>query len=135
MISIQRRGQPAQKSQASKAPTDWSNDRDYENPLESNKPGPPKAPEAPIGPLKASFPVPSAPNIAWYTPKDMDHLLQISLQASKGGSGDNLKAKTSDVYHNRSYMECYNFCQQYKDYFAICGATRLNQIPFVAFFL
>ncbi len=32
-------------------------------------------------------------------------------------------------------MECYNFCQQCKDYFVTCGATRPNQIPFAAFFL
>ncbi len=32
-------------------------------------------------------------------------------------------------------MECYNFCQQCEDHFAICGATGLNRIPFAAFFL
>ena len=29
-----------------------------------------------------------------------------------------LKARTSDVYQNRSYIKCYNFCQQYKNRFA-----------------
>ncbi len=65
----------------------------------------------------------------------MDHLLQTFLQASKGRSGDKLKAKTPDVYYGRSHMECYNFCQQYEDHFAICGATEPNRIPFVASFL
>ncbi len=32
-------------------------------------------------------------------------------------------------------MECYNFCQQCEDYFAICGATGPNQIQFAASFL
>ncbi len=32
-------------------------------------------------------------------------------------------------------MECYNFCQQCEDHFAICGATGPNQIPFAASFL
>ncbi len=65
----------------------------------------------------------------------MDHLLQTFLQASKSGSGDKLKAKTPDIYRGSSHMEYYNFCQQCEDYFATCGATRLNQIPFAAFFL
>ncbi len=65
----------------------------------------------------------------------MDHLLQTFLQASKGGSGDKLKAKTPDVYYSRSHMECYNFCQQCEDHFATCGATGPNRIPFATSFL
>ena len=65
----------------------------------------------------------------------MDHLLQIFFQASKDGYEDKLKVKTPDIYHNKSQIECYNFCQQYEDYFAICKVTRPNQIPFAAFFL
>ncbi len=57
------------------------------------------------------------------------------LQASKGRSGDKLKAKTPDVYHGRSHMEYYNFCQQCEDHFDTCGAIVPNQIPFVATFL
>ena len=49
---VQRHGQPIQRSQASKVPNDRSNNRDYVDLLESNKPGPPKALEAPIGPFK-----------------------------------------------------------------------------------
>ncbi len=57
------------------------------------------------------------------------------FQASKGGSGDKLKAKTPDVYCGRSYMECYSFYQQCEDYFATCGATGPNRILFAASFL
>ena len=32
-------------------------------------------------------------------------------------------------------MECYNFCQQYKDHFVIVGATSQNQVSFIAIFL
>ncbi len=32
-------------------------------------------------------------------------------------------------------MECYNFCQQYKDYFATCGAIGPNRILFAVSFL
>ena len=32
-------------------------------------------------------------------------------------------------------MDCYNFCQQSEDYFAIAGATGPTQIPFAASFL
>ncbi len=67
--------------------------------------------------------------------KNMDHLLQTLLQASKDRSRDKLKAKTPDVYCGKSHIECYNFCQQYEDHFATCGATRPHQIPFAASFL
>ncbi len=65
----------------------------------------------------------------------MDHLLQTFFQASKGGSGDKLKAKTPDVYRGMSHMECYNFCQQCEDHFATCGAIGPNRILFAASFL
>ena len=86
MTSVQRQGQPTQRGQASKALTDWSNNRDHENPLKFNKPGlleaskaptgPSKTPKTPTGPPKAPFLVLSVPNIAWYTQKDMDHLFR-----------------------------------------------------------
>ncbi len=65
----------------------------------------------------------------------MDHLLQTFFQASKGGFGDKLKAKTPGVYRGWSHIEYYNFCQQCEDYFATYGATEPNQIPFAASFL
>ncbi len=136
MTSVRGRGRPAQRGQASEASTDWSNNRDYKNPLGSNKPGSSKAligPEALIGPSEAS--PPAAPNVAWYMQKDMNHLLQTFFQALKGGFRDKLKAKTPDVYRGRFHMEYYNFCQQCEDNFATCGATGPNQILFIASFL
>ncbi len=136
MTSVRGRGRPVWRGQASKAPTDWSNNGDHKNSLGSNKPGPSEAPirsEAPARPPHA--PPPAAPDVAQYIQKDMDHLFQTFLQASKGGSGDKLKATIPDVYCGRSHMECYNFCQQCKDHFAICGATRPNWIPFAVSFL
>ncbi len=65
----------------------------------------------------------------------MHRIIQTFFYASKGGSGDKFKAKTPDVYRIRSHMECYKFCQQCKDYFAICVVTGTNQILFAAFFL
>ncbi len=51
MTSVQERGCPVQKNQASKTPTgpssNRSNNRKHKNPLESNKPGPSKAPARP----------------------------------------------------------------------------------------
>ena len=144
MILVQGRGQPIQKGWTSKALTDWFNNRDYEDPLVSNKSGLLKALEAFTGPfetsealtgsLEAPFPIFLTPDVARYTQKNMDHLFQMFFQA-KGGSGDKLKAKTLDVNRGRSYMECYNFCQQCKNYFATCGATGPNQILFAASFL
>ncbi len=134
MTLVRGQVQPTQRTQASEAPINRSNDGDHEDPLASNKPGPSKAPaEAPAGPPQTLSP--AAPNIVRYTQKDIDHSLQTFLQASKGGSGDILKAKILDVYRGKSHMECYNFCQQYEDHFATYIAIEPNRIPFAAFFL
>ena len=34
-----------------------------------------------------------------------------------------LKTRVLDVHYDKSHMKCYNFCQQYKDHFAIAEAT------------
>ncbi len=142
MTSVRGRGQSAHRGQASEAPTGPpSSNGDHEDPLGSNEPGLSEAPagsEAPktlMGSPEAPFPAPPAPDVARYTQKDMDHLLQTFLQASKGRSGDKVKVKTPDVYCGRSHMECYNFCQQCKDHFATCRATGPNRIPFAVSFL
>ena len=46
-----------------------------------------------------------------------------------------LKSKVPDVYYGKLHMDCYHFCQQYKDYFETSWATRTNSIFFAAFFL
>ena len=135
MTSVQEQGWLAQRGQASKIPTNRFNNRDHKDPLGSNKPEPSKALEAPVEPPKVLFPVFPTPNIARYTQKDIDHLLQMFFQVSKYRSGDKLQTKTPDVYQCKSHMECYNFCQQCEDYFITCEAIRPNQIPFAASFL
>ncbi len=133
MTSVRGRGQPVWTSQASEASTNWFNNGDHKDPLGLNKRRPFEAPtEALVRPSQT--PSAMAPDIAQYTQKNMDHLLQMCLQASKGRSGDKLKTKTPDVSRGVFYMECYNFCQQCEDHFATYGATGLNQIPFAASF-
>ena len=39
------------------------------------------------------------------------------------------------MYYDKSHMDCYHICQQFKDHFKIAGANGRNQTPFVAFFL
>ncbi len=149
MTPVKGRGRPVRRGQASKAPTGPpSSNGNHEDPLGSNKPGlsetsaGSETPEAPTGPLEAppgppqalSLPVPQDPGANCYSQQDLDRIIQTFLQNSKGGSGDNAKAKTPDVYRGRSHMECYNFCQQCEHHFATCGATGPNQIPFAASF-
>ena len=45
-----------------------------------------------------------------------------------------LKARTLETYSEKSYMDCYHFCQQYEDYFKTSGATRMNRTLFTATF-
>ncbi len=152
MTSVRGQSRLTQRGQAYKAFTGppLSNE-DYENPLGSNKPGLSKAltdskapvgPETPAGPgtpprppQAPSLPIPQDPGANHYIQQDLDKIIQTFLHALKRGSGDKLKAKTLDVYRGKSHMECYNFCQQCKDHFTICGATGPNRIPFAAFFL
>ncbi len=126
MTSVRGRGRPAQRGQASEAPTNpLSSNRDHEDPLGSNEPGPSEAPagydtpagsETPAGPetpprppQAPPFPVPQDPGANRYSQQDLDRIIQTFLHVSKGGSRDKLKAKTPDVYRGRSHMECYNF--------------------------
>ncbi len=150
MTSVRGRGRPARRGQASKAATDpSSSNRDHKNPLESNKLGPseaptgseapagpeiPVGPEAPLGPPQAS-PLLQDSGTNCYSQQDLDRIIQTFFQASKGESGDKIKAKTLDVYRSRSHIECYNFCHQCEDHFATCKASGPKRIPFAAFFL
>ena len=112
MTSIRGRTCPTQKDWAFEAFTNWSNNRNHEDSLGLNEPGPSKAftgPETLAGPPQTLPPL-KAPDVACYTQKNMDHFLQIIPQALKGRFKDKLKAKTLDVYHDRSHIECSNFC-------------------------
>ncbi len=147
MTSVRGRGRPTRRGQASKALTSPpSSNGDHKDLLGSNELGPSKASagskaperpsEAPPRPLQAPpLSVPQDPSVNRYSQQDLDRIIQTFLHASKGGSGDKLTAKTLNVYHGRSHMEYYNFCQQYKDHFATCGATGPNRILFAASFL
>ncbi len=123
MTSVRGRDQPICRGQASEAPTGLpSSNGDHKDPLGSNKSGPFEAPagsEAPTGPPETPpgpsqappLPVPKDPGTNRYSQQDLDRITQTFLQNSKGGSRDKLKAKTPDVYHGRSHMERYHFCQ------------------------
>ncbi len=132
MTSVRRQGWLAQRGQASEASTgpflfNMSDNEDYEDPLESNKPGSseaptglkaparsetPAEPEIPPGPPHAPFlPVPQDLGANCYSQQDLNRIIQTFFYASKGRFEKKLKVKTLNVYYGRFYMECYNFCQ------------------------
>ena len=45
------------------------------------------------------------------------------------------KAWFPNLYYDNLHMDCYQFCQQCKDYFETAGAKRPNRILFAALFL
>ena len=98
--------------------------------------GPPDAP-APDAPVPAPAP-------ARYTEEDLQRITKLCMdsflqaQASRPEPGPRespLKAQFPDLYHGKSHMECYHFCQQCEDHFATAGATGPNRTPFAASFL
>ena len=48
---------------------------------------------------------------------------------------EKLKACSPALYRGKSHMDCYNFCQQWKDYFATARATGPTRIFFATSFL
>ena len=46
-----------------------------------------------------------------------------------------LKSRNFDFYYSHMYMECYYFCQQYKDYFEIAGSQGYKRVFFATGFL
>lgn len=55
--------------------------------------------------------------------------------AAKGPNERFLKEQFPDMCRGNNYLACYNFCQEYKDYFATGRAKGPNCIPFAIFFL
>ena len=47
---------------------------------------------------------------------------------------EKLKTRSLDVYCGKSYMDCYNFCQQCKNYFATARTIGPTQTSFAASF-
>ena len=75
-----------------------------------------------------------------YTDKDLQRDTKLALelfvkgqehcqlQANSAPRKQPLKAQFSNLYYGNSYLDCYWFCQQCKDYFETAGANRLNQV-------
>ena len=75
-----------------------------------------------------------------YTKKDLQQILKAILEAHTPTTSEEpydkpLKACFLDVYCGKSHIKCYNFCQQYEDYFATTEARGANQILFATSFL
>ena len=79
------------------------------------------------------------PPMAKYTEEDLQRILKVVLETEvlvyNKSCEKPLKTRSSDVYRGKSYMECYNFCQQYENHFATARAMGRNRIPFAASFL
>lgn len=57
------------------------------------------------------------------------------LQANTAPQERPLKARFSNLYYGNLHLNCYRFCQQYKDHFKTARANGPNQIFFAALFL
>ena len=91
--------------------------------------------DQPVEPPGANFPVTvvfaTTPTVPKYTKKELQRIFKIVLKAWDKP----LKARFLDVYCRKSYMECYNFCQQCENYVSTTEAKGANQILFaVSFF-
>ena len=79
------------------------------------------------------------PLIANYIKENLQKILKTVLEARFPPSDKLckklLKAKSSDIYCNKSHIEYYNFYQQCKNYFIIARAKIPNHILFATFFL
>ena len=79
------------------------------------------------------------PLIIKYPKKDLQKIFKIVLKAQaspfNGPYEKPLKTRLFDVYCSKSYIEYYNFCQQYEDYFVTAKAKSLSYILFVTSFL
>ena len=119
MTSIQGHGRPC-RERTSKGPSESSPTPDFSHN------------DGPVNP-------PAEPPVAKYTEENLQRIFKTILKAralpSDGPREKPLKARSPDIYYGKSHMECYNFCQQYKDHFAIAEAKDPNCIPFTISFL
>lgn len=65
---------------------------------------------------------------------EQSQTVQSQVGANQKPQEKPLKAKNPDIYFGKSHMDCYNFCQKWKDHFATARATGSNCIPFAATF-
>ena len=127
MISVRGRRRPRQEP-PSVAPPDFS-------PLPESEIF--KQPDETAGPKS-----PAATSVPKYSKDDLQRIFKAVLetQAPVPASAvsetprKKLKTRSLDVYHGKSYMDYYNFCQQCEDYFATARATGPTRILFAAFF-
>ena len=66
---------------------------------------------------------------------EQSQTVQSQVRANQKPREKPLKAKNPDLYFGKSYMDCYNFCQQCEDHFAMARATGSNHIPCATTFL
>lgn len=73
-----------------------------------------------------------------YLNKEIQEIIRTVMEARsatvKGPRKRLLKARFPNIYGSDNHLVCYNFYEQYKDYFATAGAKESNCILFVAFF-
>ena len=106
-----------------------------------------------VGLSRTNLPIFVIPAITTDVPKylkdDMQRILKLVLEVQTTAPASasalapatfaepwkKLKAYSMDIYCGKSYINCYNFCQQCEDYFATARATGSIQIPFATSFL
>ena len=133
MILVQGRGCP-RRERLSIAPSVAPPGSSFPPKSESSE-----QPDRPRG-LKSPAAATSVPK---YSEDDLQWILKAVLEAQAPAPApviskvcrEKLKARSPDVYHGKSHMDYYNFCQQCEDYFATAGATRPTQILFATSFL
>ncbi len=133
MTLVQGRGHSTQRIWASEAligPLSYRSDQnqDYKNLLRSNKSlgGSYKALAKPFQALLHKAP---KINIAQFIWKNLDQIIQSVFQVQilkKRSFGNQLKAKSLDVYCDRSHIKYNNFCQQFENYFATARVNEPN---------
>ena len=113
-------------------------------PLDSSLPPKSEISKLPDGLLRPKFP--AATSVPNYFQDDLQRILKAVLEARAPALAPTLalvnfevpqekvKAHSPDVYRRKSHIDCYNFCQQCKDYFATIRATGPTQILFATSF-
>ena len=85
-------------------------------------------------------PVPTLTSALPFSNELFRQFMKAYLKTNQGprqlltGHKQSFKAKIPEVYYGKLYIDCYHFCQQYKDYFEIIGAIGTNQTLFAASF-
>ena len=107
---------------------------------------PTPAPAQTLAPAQTSAPVSVLGLSERYTNKTLQKATKLALelfvkgqkygqlQASSASCEPPLKAWFLDLYYGNSYLDCYCFCQQCKDYFKTAGANGPNRVLFTTLF-